>query len=613
MVAAGLRETGALVRADLAVHDALVRWAVPAQADERFVIVLESEADLRRWKFPLADAIFAELIARLLDAEAAVVAVDKYRDTPVEPGSDRLAQLLRGSDRVFWVRKFAATPGDAVPAPAALDPRFTGCADVIDDADGNVRRALVYLDDGKDVCYGLAFQIARALGAKQGIGADFPGEGDRLRFGQATLSAIDRGDGAYVRADTAGFQVAVPALAGAGARRVVGLTDVLEGRVPNETFRGRAVLVGSGAESLRDFFNIPAVTAEGYEKVSGVALHAMTAAYLLRAAEGRATRLDLASRMTLLVLTALAALATAAVGCSRRSPVWTLLGGTGVLLGVVALAAALATKGFLCSSSAPLVAGALAWVGGVGRGAWLERRERDQLMNLFGRHVSREVAEDLWRRREEFFTHGAVRPRMIVATILFLDVRGFTTVSERLEPERLVGWLNRGLTLMIGAIMEHGGVVTRFAGDAVMAVFGTPVPRKDEEEIAKDASNAIEAALVIGPRLDDLNRRFAAEGLPPLRVRIGINTGTVTQCSVGAADRAEFTVLGDATNTASRLESYEMKDDGEAARILVGEETSRLVRDAFATRLVGEILLKGKEKPVSIRQVLSKATVEEET
>jgi adenylate cyclase len=281
--------------------------------------------------------------------------------------------------------------------------------------------------------------------------------------------------------------------------------------------------------------------------------------------------------------------------------------GLAVTAGLVGLASTLlAAQGVYAAVTAPAVAMALAFVAGIVRSEWLERRERAELMSLFGRHVSREVAEDLWRKRDEFATHGAIKPQQIVATMFFLDIRSFTTVSEKLDPSRVVPWLNRGLTAVIGEITRHKGVVTRFAGDAVMAVFGAPVARATEAHFAEDAANAIDAALAIGPTLDALNARFDEEGLPRIRVRIGINTGPVTQCSVGAADRVEFTVLGDAVNTASRLESYSMEDTGESARVIIGEETFRLAGERYEARMVGSIQLKGKEVPVTLRQVLSK-------
>src|SRR6185295_16563791 len=138
----------------------------------------------------------------------------------------------------------------------------------------------------------------------------------------------------------------------------------------------------------------------------------------------------------------------------------------------------------------------------------------------------------------------------------------FTTVFEQLPAERAVPWLNRGLATMTDAIMRHEGVVARFIGDSIMAVFGAPVPRQSEAQVARDARSALDAALALQAALEALNHEFSAESLPQMRVRVGINTGSMTQCSVGTDRRMEFTLLGDAVNTASRLESYTMPDDG---------------------------------------------------
>ena len=609
VVAALCRETGLLERTDLAIHDRLVRSEYPAVPDDRFVVVRESEADLRRWKFPLSDEVFADLIARLLAAEPAVIGIDKIRDVPVEPGSQRLAEMLRKADRVYWVRKFGNGPAEGVPAPSALPPRFAGCDDVVDDRDGVVRRAFLYLNDDKDTCYSLAFQVARHLAAQAHIDFVIPKkDGDPFDLGGARIGAIDPSDGPYAHIDAAGFQVPFPSERALRVR-VVGLTDVLEGRIDPATFKGRAVFFGSGAESLRDYFNVP--DGEGPQKVFGVELHAGLASYLLGASQARVPAMKLAPPAFGLVLTAILAMLAASLACARLSLGLTVGGGVIAFVALGFTAHVMAHNGGFSGYTAPLLALVLALTAGIARGLWLERHERAQLMSLFGRHVSPEVATDLWHRREEFFAGGGVKPREVVATMFFLDVRSFTTVSEKLEPARLVAWLNRGLSAMIGEITRNHGVVTRFAGDAIMAIFGSPVPRETEEARARDAMNAIDAALAVGPALDRLNAEFLSEGLPAIRVRIGVNTGVVTQCSVGAADRAEFTVLGDATNTASRLESYTMEDRGETARILIGEETFRYAGHHYATEMVGDLQLKGKEKAVTVRQVLSRnASVE---
>jgi adenylate cyclase len=606
LVAALAREAGIFERADLALHDRLVRASYPAVEDDRFVVVLESEEDLRRWKFPLSDDVFAQLITRIMAGEPAAIAIDKYRDVPVEPGSQRLAELLRTSDRVFWVKKLGSRPADDVPAPAALDSRFVGCGDIVDDRDGMVRRALLYLNEEQRDCFALGFQVARHLAAARKLSfASAKGDADRYDLGASHVRALEACSGPYANVDAGGFQSAWPS-AGAPRFRTVGMTDVLEGRVPPETFRGKAVLFGSRAESLRDFFNMPSAAGEGLAKVSGVEIHTAIASHLLGVAEGRVLPMQLLPRGFALALAGLFALAAGVVACARRSLPVTLGGFFALALLLALIVALMSQRGIFTGVTTAAAAMSLAFVAGVVRSGWVERRERAQLMSLFGRHVAPEVADDLWRRRDEFFANGAVQPREIVATIFFLDIRGFTTVSEKLDAARVVPWLNRGLTVMIDEIMRHEGVVTRFAGDAVMAIFGSPVPRHTEEARAKDAVNAIDAALAIGPALDRLNAQYVEEGLPKIRVRIGINTGQVTQCSVGASNRTEFTVLGDPTNTASRLESYAMEDAGETVRILIGDETFRCVGERYDVRLVGSIALKGKELPVTVRQVLSR-------
>ncbi len=606
VAAASLLVAGALERIDLALNDRLVRAAAASPPEDRLVMVLEREQDLRRWGHPLSDETLALLVERILSGNPVAVGVDKYRDPPVAPGEERLARLLAGSDRVFWVEKFAPAPRDAIPAPAALDRRFVGCGDIVDDLDGNVRRALLYLDAGERTCSSLAFQLARHAAAARGTAFTFAPDGAAtLKAGKASIAAIDPGDGPYARADTAGFQVAVPSARGLPPMRTVSLSEVLDGRVPPETFRGRIVIFGSGADSLRDFFNIPGGGDDGYEKIAGAQAHALIVSHLLRASAGETPALVLAPRHASLFAVFLLALAGGWLGCARR-PV-PFIAAAGLLL-LVAYGAALeahAAAGRYLAPGAPALALALALGFGVAYSAWRHHRERDQLMSMFSRHVSREVAEDLWARRDEFLAGGTIEPRAITATVLFLDIRGFTTVSEQLDPARAVPWLNRGLAAMTETIMAHGGVVTRFVGDAIMAVFGAPVSRTNPEELAADARRAIAAGLAIGPALDALNREFAAAGLPPIRVRIGINTGPMTQCSVGAASRHEFTVLGDAVNTAARLESHAMEDTGETARLLIGERTRELAGESFETRHVGTLPLKGKVVPVSIHQVLS--------
>jgi adenylate cyclase len=601
-----LRGAGALERVDLAFDDVLLNATRPAAAAEGFFIILEREDDLAKWGFPLSDDTLAALLEKVSAAGPLAIGIDKYRDRPVPPGTERLAATLAKSDRIYWVAKFGTDPREAVDAPATLDKRFVGCGDLMDDRDGAVRRALVYLDHGDHVCYSLGFQLARHVARAKGENWSFTtDEPPKLVAGAARMRPVDPGDGPYALIDAAGFQVAIPTAAGMPKFDTASFDDVMQGKVDLQRMRGRVVLFGSEAASLRDFFAIPSSHGtEGLRTVAGVQMHALIAAHLLDVARQRSDPLLLLPSIATLIATGALALLMAVIACSRRKTGRVLVFAATVMAFYVLAAFALAAGAILFAPAAAAVAMALALAAGIARHAWLESRERAQLMDIFSRHVSTEVADALWESRAALIAQGAFVPRPLVATVLFLDIRGFTTAFEQLTAEQSVPWLNRGLAAMTESIMRHQGVVARFIGDSIMAVFGAPVPRANDEQVAADARNAVRAALEMRSVLAGLNQEFSARSLPRMRIRVGINTGNMTQCSVGTDRRMEFTLLGDAVNTASRLESYAMEDDGQDVRILISERTMELAGAQFQARPVGSILLKGKEVPVKLFQVV---------
>ena len=600
------RAAGALERIDLAFDDIMLASTRPPTSVEGFLVILEREEDLAKWGFPLTDDTLATLLEKVAAAEPLAIGIDKYRDRPVSPGSERLANILAKNDRIYWVAKFGTDPREAVDAPAALAKRFVGCGDLVDDRDGAVRRALVYLDKDDRVCYSLGFQLARHVARAGGQNWSFTtSEPPRLVAGAARMRPVDPRDGPYASIDAAGFQVAIPTAAGMPKFDTASFDEVMQGRVDPARIRGRVVLFGSEAASLRDFFAIPSSHGtEGLRTVAGVQVHALIAAYFLDVARQRSDPLLLLPGAATTIVTAMLALLMAVIACSRRSTGRVFIYGAAVIGFYVLGAFALAAGSILFAPAAPAAAMALALAAGTARHAWLESRERAELMDIFSRHVSTEVADALWGNRAALIAQGAFVPRPIVATVLFLDIRGFTTAFEQLAAEQAVPWLNRGLAAMTESVMRHQGVVARFIGDSIMAVFGAPVPRASDEQVAEDACNAVRAALELRAVLAGLNEEFSARSLPRMRIRVGINTGNMTQCSVGTQRRMEFTLLGDAVNTASRLESYAMEDDGNDVRILIGERTMELAGAQFQTRPVGSILLKGKGVPVKLFQVV---------
>jgi adenylate cyclase len=245
-----------------------------------------------------------------------------------------------------------------------------------------------------------------------------------------------------------------------------------------------------------------------------------------------------------------------------------------------------------------------------------EHRNRSQLMKLFANQVSPEIAEELWEQREAFLAGNRPRSQKLTATVLFTDLKGFSTTSEGLEPAALVDWLNEYMEVMASAVMAHDGVVEKYIGDSIMAVFGVPVPRTAPEQIARDATNAVRCALAMRKEMEDLNLAWVQRGLPACSTRIGIHTGSVVAGSLGSLDRQEYTVIGDNVNTASRLESFgkDSEDpylrDDDKCRILISGPTQALLDGAFKLHEVGTMSLKGKAEKVMIYAVLGESKPE---
>jgi len=195
-------------------------------------------------------------------------------------------------------------------------------------------------------------------------------------------------------------------------------------------------------------------------------------------------------------------------------------------------------------------------------------RERDKLRATMGKYMTQSVMDHLMSGKVELGGES------LMVTILFSDIRSFTSISETMTAHELVKLLNEYFTEMVTVVMEEGGVVDKYIGDAIMAVFGAPVPKPD------DARRAVRAAV---------------------RMRLALHTGEVVAGNIGSEKRMEYTVIGDAVNLASRLESS-TKELG--TDILISDDTHALIGDEFETRAVREITVKGRAKPVLVYEVL---------
>jgi len=261
-----------------------------------------------------------------------------------------------------------------------------------------------------------------------------------------------------------------------------------------------------------------------------------------------------------------------------------------LLVALAWIATILFASGYWMNLSQPVLASSIALFGGVSYQYFVEGREKRKMKRLFGQYVSKDVYEQLVAN-PSLARLGGQRREM---TVLFSDIRGFTTVTERGQPEEIVGMLNEYFTRMVDIVFAHKGTLDKFVGDMVMALFGAPLDDADH------AQHAVDAALAMIRELNRLNEKWTAEGRPALDIGIGINTGPMIAGNIGSEAIMSYTVIGDAVNLGSRLESLN-KQYG--TRIIISEATRDALPDRYLFRPLGDVVVKGKTKPVSIYEV----------
>jgi adenylate cyclase len=215
--------------------------------------------------------------------------------------------------------------------------------------------------------------------------------------------------------------------------------------------------------------------------------------------------------------------------------------------------------------------------------------ERERIRDTFGRFVSRDVAEVVLAGRVPL----AGERREV--SILFQDIRGFTTLSENHDPAAILSLLNQLFTEVVAAVEAEGGMVKQFLGDGVMALFGAPQAHADHAE------RAVRAALGIASRVQKLNEQLQLQGAVPLEIGVGIHSGAVVAGLIGPDGRVEYGVVGDAVNVASRIEAL-TKEVG--ATILVSKETAAQLGPTFHFGRTAALPVKGRKQPVDVVEVL---------
>ena len=525
--------------------------------------------------FPWQREVWALLLDRLFGAGARLVVFDLLFNPPNDGDPSFHAALDRYHDKVVLGANFdmengvvqATTPNSAlIPPPQLLDDRVGFVNFWPDVIDGRVR-AVSYRVTNLELA-GLP-----------------PHPGAEVYESLSARALTKIGHGNDVPRDFHGYMIRFTAPDAFEQHRLYEVFDpkLWQANYANGAFfKDKIIMVGPSAQVLHDVVDTPiSTTTLGPE----LHLQAMAAALgheflrptqpkigltLVAAAGLIAWSLVALVRKPLICLGALVAITAAYLGMARL-----LYDNTGLLLLTVPVLAALV----------------LSELFSLGFEYFLERREKLRTRRTLERYVSKNLVREILENPDSYYS--SLKGVRVPVTILFSDLIGFTTLSEKADPEALVTQLNEHLSRMTSVIFNNGGTLDKFIGDAIMAVWGNV----RSLGTAQDAKNAARAALAMRQELAQLNQKWRSEGRMGLGMGIGVNQGEVIVGNIGSQERMDPTVIGDAVNLASRLEGLTRVY---GVDILVGASAAELVREEAYLRSVARVQVKGKTKPVDV-------------
>ncbi|MDP3958052.1 MAG: adenylate/guanylate cyclase domain-containing protein [bacterium] len=493
---------------------------------------------------------------------------------------ERAKPLAVGFDVVLAERSRLGNGDDAALASALLETTYP----LVFPVEGPLR-----FDDGQALAERLTeplpqfFENARIAKGHVNLIMDKDGVVRRVPLSIGTpggqrkaMAALLAEAGGAAPADTG--IVSIVYAAPPGAIRQIPFYRLLEEDL-SETLRGKIVLIGATSPDLHD--EKPTPLSKGTE-MAGVEIQANVANMLLMGY--REEPLSPAGSYALLLF---AALAPGILFSRMRGPLRALLASFALLL-VLDFAALLLHEGGTTVNLFHLNAAALGSMAlNFAFRFFVGEREQRALKGAFSKYVSPQVLDEILSNPSRVVLGGEERE----ITVLFSDIRGFTTLSERVSAHELVAILNRYFTLMTGEVQKHGGVLDKYIGDAVMAFWGAPLP--DDRQ----AENALRAAFGMLERLKELNVLLKKEKGVEIDIGIGIYTGPAVVGNIGSDQRFDYTAMGDTVNVASRLEGLN-KEHG--TRLIVGEPTKEKIAADVRWKAIGDVRVKGRNEPVRI-------------
>ncbi|HTP90373.1 MAG TPA: adenylate/guanylate cyclase domain-containing protein [Xanthobacteraceae bacterium] len=555
----------------------------PAVAAESFR-GLDEETRAKLSSLPSNDDVLAAAIKQGRVVVGQVGASTPQPRTQTEKKLETGFAIL-GADPTPYLVTFPGLLRNILPLEQAAAGR--GLFSIVPESDGIIRRVPMIMEAQDSLVPALTMEMLRVVTHAGAI---------QVRTAEAGVKSVQV-PGLVVPTDDRGqiwvhFNKHDPA-------RYVSAKDVLQGNLPPDRLRGKLVLIGTSATGLLDIKTTPVEAA-----MPGVEVHAQILESVLTKSPLTYPEYAIGAEIVIAVLFGLAIIVAAPM----------LSASTVIALGVVLIACLIGMSWYffvenslLIDFTYPLMSSWLIYLVLTFVNYFREQKQRQQIRSAFGYYLSPHMVEQLAKSPEKLVLGGEER-RM---TILFSDVRGFTTISEHYkdDPQGLTRLMNRFLTPLTNAIIERKGTIDKYIGDAIMAFWNAPVDDGDQE------ANACDAALEMQARAQALNVELKREAetnggvYMPLRIGIGLNTGPCVVGNMGSDFRFNYSVLGDTVNVASRLEA---RTKDYRLPLVIGSRTAEKAKEKFATMEIDLIQVKGKKEPEAVFAVLGRAGAEQE-
>ncbi len=520
---------------NLKLTDALYGGRQPLQNIVIAAIDDKSLQEIGRW--PWNRTAYIDLIKNTANANIVAFDIAFFEPTPDDA---LLGEAMRKAGNVIIAREYDFTRQTELNPTLGFEGIQTGMVNIYTDQDGTSRSIPVKLQDEP----ALAYMVAQKY-----IGKEPSVPEKKLLVNYAS---------------------------GPGAYKTYSIADIIKGRIASTEFENAIIFVGATAPDLHDDYIVP--TSDG-KRMPGVEIHAHALQTILTRQFLKYQSFNMLAAV-ILAISLIAGILYSTVKIRYSAPIMTILA-----LAYIIFSIFIFKKGLIINLVYPLMAVVLTSLTTISYIAALEAHNKKHILSLFGKYVSKDVVDHLLKSEKAIELGGTERE----VTSMFADIRGFTSMSEKMTPHEVITFLNHYFGDMTDLIFAHDGTLDKYVGDALFALWGSPLPDKDH------AYKAVKCALAIQVKLKTQHRK----DIPPINLGIGICSGPAVVGNMGSRQRQEFTAIGDTINTSSRLSGT-----ASGGQIMITESTYKMIKDRVEVKKLEPLKVKGKEKELIVYEVV---------